>query len=298
MGLISSGDEFCARSDRALADIPGVFKLVDDILVHGENYAELLELIKMVFAQCEEYGITLSKDKYQFGPVVKFAGYVSQEGSKMIPDLVVAISNFPAPKDITNLRSLIGLVNRFNDQNPDLKHAMATWQLLLKKSNKFVWDEVHERALDKVKEIITNPAGPILRHFDSTLPIRLLTDASRSGIGLSLFTFIFSCITYVSEARPNKRYRFLSIHNPTHYSQTSSRTLTHNPMADGPHDTTHHRQTITPSTALARLTEATNRIKLLTRRSVSRDGLWDITGSALKTLRNQFNSRLCILRRL
>ena len=98
----------------------------------------------------------------------------------------LAIANFPAPKDITNLRSRIGLVNRFNDQNPDLKHAMATWQLLLKKSNKFVWDEVHERALDKVKEIITNPAGPILRHFDSTLPIRLLTDASRSGIGFCL----------------------------------------------------------------------------------------------------------------
>ena len=114
-------------------------------------------------------------------PVVKFAGYiVSQEGLKMNSDLVAAISNFPAPKD---LRSLIGLVNRFNDQNPDLKHTMAPWQLLLKKSNKFVWDEEHESALDKVKEIITNPAGSILRHFDSNLPIRRLTDASRSGIG-------------------------------------------------------------------------------------------------------------------
>ena len=81
----------------------------------------------------------------------------------MNPDLVAAISKFLAPKDITNLRSLIGLVNRFNDQNPDLKHAMIPWQLLLKKSNKFIWDEVHEQALNKVKEI--NPAGPILRHF-------------------------------------------------------------------------------------------------------------------------------------
>ena len=141
----------------------------------------------MVFARCEEYCITLSKVKYQFGPVVKFAGYiVSQEGSKMNPDLVVAISNFPAPKDITYLRSLIGLVNQINDQNPDLKHAMAPWQLLLKKSNKFIWDKVHERALDKVKEIITNPAGPILRHFESNLQIRLLTDASRSGICICL----------------------------------------------------------------------------------------------------------------
>ena len=160
---------------------------MDDILVHGETYGQLLERIKTVFARCEEWGITLSKEKYQFGPVVKFAGYiVSREGSKMNPDLFAAISKFLAPKDLTNLRSLIGLVNRFNDQNPDLKHAMAPWQLLLKKSNKFVWDEVHETALKKVKEIITNPAGPILRLFDPKLPIRLLTDASRSGIGFCL----------------------------------------------------------------------------------------------------------------
>ena len=94
---------------------------MDDILVHGETYGQLLERIKTVFARCEEWGITLSKEKYQFGPVVKFAGYiVSREGSKMNPDLFAAISKFPAPKDLTNLRSLIGLVNRFNDQNPDI----------------------------------------------------------------------------------------------------------------------------------------------------------------------------------
>jgi hypothetical protein len=112
--------------------------------------------------------------------------WIYAEGTRMNPDLVAAIAKFPAPKDITNLRSLIGLVNQFNDQNPDLKHAMVSWQGLLKKSNKYEWGDVHEAALTKVKEIITNPAGPILKHFNSRLPIRLLTDASRSGIGFCL----------------------------------------------------------------------------------------------------------------
>ena len=71
-----------------------------------------------------------------------------------------------------------------------------------------------------------------------------------------------------------------------------------NLLADGPQNNTSHRQPITPSTALARPTETTDRIKLLTRRSTSWDGLWDVTRSALRTLRNQFNSRLCILRSL
>ena len=187
MGLVSSGDEFCARTDRALAGIQGVYKLVDDILVHGETHVELLHRIKLVFEQCLEWGITLSKKKYQVGPVVQFAGYVvSEEGTTQDPKLVEAISKFPAPKDVTNLRSLIGLVNRFNDSNPDLKHAVASWQGLLKKSNVYLWGDVHEAALTTVKEIITNPAGPILRHFDSALPIQVLTDASRTGIGFCL----------------------------------------------------------------------------------------------------------------
>ena len=40
--------------------------------------------------------------------------------------------------------------------------------------------------MKKVKEILTNPNGPVLRHFDPTLPIKLLTDASRTGIGYIL----------------------------------------------------------------------------------------------------------------
>ena len=132
----------------------------------------MLQPIRRVFVRCLEWGITLSRKKYQVGPVVHFAGYVvSGVGTRQDPKLVAAIAKFPAPKDITNLRSLIGLVNQFNDANPDLKHAMTAWQGLLKKSNVYLWGVEHEKALAKVKEIITNPAGPVLKHFDPKLPI-------------------------------------------------------------------------------------------------------------------------------
>ena len=122
---MSSEDEFCARTDRALARVPGVHKLVDDILVYGKDHEELLDCIRMVFELCQEWRITLSKGIYQIGLKVTFAGYiVSEEGTRQDPKMVEAISEFPAPKDLTNLRSLIGLVNQFNDFNPDLKQAM------------------------------------------------------------------------------------------------------------------------------------------------------------------------------
>ena len=36
------------------------------------------------------------------------------------------------------------------------------------------------------KEIITNPTGSVLKHFDLKFPIRTLTDTSRTGLGFCL----------------------------------------------------------------------------------------------------------------
>ena len=63
-------------------------------------------------------------------------------------------------------------------------------------------------------------------------------------------------------------------------------------------NTPHHHQTITPSMALARITEAIDQVKFLTRRSAAKDALWDVTELLLRTLRNKFNSILWMLRAL
>ena len=38
MGLVSSGDEYNRRGDKALGDIPQTIKIVDDILAYDSNY--------------------------------------------------------------------------------------------------------------------------------------------------------------------------------------------------------------------------------------------------------------------
>ena len=76
MGLSASGDEFCLRTDRAIADLPGTRKLVDDILLFAPSHETLLERIIALFKRCQVNGITLSKSKFQYGEEVKFAGYV------------------------------------------------------------------------------------------------------------------------------------------------------------------------------------------------------------------------------
>ena len=116
MGLTSSGDELCTCTDKALAGVQGVHKLVDDILIYGENVVELMDRIEEVFERCQAWGITLSKEKYQFGGEVKFAGYIiNSEGTKPDPEKVAAIKDFPEPTNLTDLRSFMGLANQFAD---------------------------------------------------------------------------------------------------------------------------------------------------------------------------------------
>ena len=70
-------------------------KLVDDILVFGKTYEELLERIRQVFERCDEWGITLSKGKYQVGEEVIFTGFiVNKPGTRQDPKLVDAIDGF------------------------------------------------------------------------------------------------------------------------------------------------------------------------------------------------------------
>ena len=187
MGLVSSGDEFCLRTDKALADLPGVKKLVDDIIIFGDNIEEIVQRVRKVFQRCEEYGITLSKEKYQFGNRVEFAGYIlTDEGISPDPKKIAAIRDFAAPKNPTDLRSWFGLVEQFSDFVPDLKIIMSPLQGLMSTKNAFLWTEEHQKSMDKAKEILTNENGPVRRHFDPSLPVVLFTDASRKGFGFIL----------------------------------------------------------------------------------------------------------------
>ena len=125
MGLNSSRDEFCHRTNEALEGLVGIKKLVDDVLIFADNDEELLERIVELFKRCQNWGITLEESKFQYGSEVKFAGFIiNKNGSMPHPEKVASIREFPSPKDGTNLRSFMGLVNQFSTYAPDLNHAM------------------------------------------------------------------------------------------------------------------------------------------------------------------------------
>ena len=66
----------------------------------------LYEKIRTIAEKCQSLNIVLSKKKFVVETELPFAGLiVSAQGMKPDPVRLVALSEFPTPKDITGVRS-------------------------------------------------------------------------------------------------------------------------------------------------------------------------------------------------
>jgi len=184
--MANSSDGFCARTDAILGTIPGFAKIVDDGLLQANTKAELLANFRLVLQRCSKHNLNLSIDKLKFGQEIGFAGYIiGAEGVKPEPKKVSAISNFPRPKDLTELRGFLGLANQLGHFIPDLAHASEILRQLLKKNVAYLWLDDHQKAFDKMKEILVSSL--IVKPYDPLKETHLLTDASRlKGLGYAL----------------------------------------------------------------------------------------------------------------
>ena len=186
MGLSCSSDEFCRRSDQVIEGIPGVRKLVDDVLVQAPDMKTLEDRINILINRCREHNFTLSRRKLEIGDTVEFAGQiVSKEGVSPDPKYLQGIRDFPAPRSPTELRSFLGMINQIATYHPGLAAHTSVLQALLKKDTAYLWLEEHQTAFDQLRHNVIQRLG--LNHFDSTWHTQLVTDASRlHGVGFAL----------------------------------------------------------------------------------------------------------------
>ena len=73
-----------------------MYKLINDLLMGGRNYAELVERLGMLLKRYREAGMTLAINKVKVGKKVSFAGYIIN-GTRVYadPKKVEVITNFP-----------------------------------------------------------------------------------------------------------------------------------------------------------------------------------------------------------
>lgn len=107
---ISSAPEFFQRCvERILQGLEEVFCMMDDVLVFGSNESELWSRLRVVLDRIEASGITLMREKCEFGLAsVKFLGHVmSAEGVELDPEKVKAIRGMAPPTSQKEARRLI-----------------------------------------------------------------------------------------------------------------------------------------------------------------------------------------------
>ena len=123
---------------------------------------ELIIKFQAFLERCRYHNIKLSKRKLQVGATILFAGMMIGGGDgsyKLAPLKAKAITELDHPTTVTEVRSLLGLLNSFKNFIPNMTQLFPKSRPLLQKDTEFLWTEQCEEEFRKIKEIISGPLG-------------------------------------------------------------------------------------------------------------------------------------------
>ena len=185
-GVSSAPAIFQRTMEGILKGIPYVHAYIDDILVTGTSESEHLQILEQVLTRLEEVGMRLKESKCQFLlPSVEYLGYrISENGIQPTEEKLRAIRDAPIPRDLSQLKSFLGLLNYYSKFLPHLSSTLAPLYKLLSKGQVWHWGREQEEAFCIAKSQLTSET--LLVHFDPTLQLALSCDASPYGLGAVL----------------------------------------------------------------------------------------------------------------
>ena len=109
---------------------------------------------------------------------------ITEAGVATSKDKTQAIENWPVPRNVTEVRSFLGLCSYYRRFVPSFASLADPLHKLTKKGNSFKWTEDCQRSFDSLRRALTSP--PILANPDFSKPFILDCDASDQSIGAVL----------------------------------------------------------------------------------------------------------------
>ena len=106
---------------------------------------------------------------------------VSESGLKPNAEKVRAITEMPSPQSKEELQRFLGKVNYFSQFIPKQSEIAAPLRQLLKKEAAWTWSHEHAQSVERLKGVLS--CQPLLKFVDSTKPVKLQVDASKSSLG-------------------------------------------------------------------------------------------------------------------
>lgn len=131
-------------------------------------------------------GLRLKREKCAFMQrEADFLGHrVDSTGLRPLLNKVEALQKAPAPRNVTELKAYLGLLNYYHRFLPNLSTLLAPLHNLLRKSVKWHWSSEQREAFEKSKQLIQSPE--VLVHYDTQKDLILACDASPYGVGAVL----------------------------------------------------------------------------------------------------------------
>nr|QHA33695.1 polyprotein [Chibugado virus] len=192
-GLKNGPAIFQRAIDDVLRDYIGkiCYVYIDDVIIFGKTLEEALHNLDLVLKALNKANLKIQLDKSEFlHHEIEFLGYViSREGINPNFKKVEAVTNYPQPKTIKELRSFLGMTGYYRRFVRDFAKIAKPLTNLLRgetvTSNKKInLDDKENRCFEKLKQVLAS--SDVLIYPDFSKPFVLTTDASDFAIGAVL----------------------------------------------------------------------------------------------------------------
>lgn len=149
-----------------------------DVNTHMNNLTKVFTLMKqnMMFAKESKCVFVTNKEEY-------LGYFISANGVEIEPKMIAAISNWPVPSTLKDLRSFLRFSCYYKKFIRNYVSISKDLTNLLKKGA-FKWTEQANVAFETLKLALTT--APVLAVPNFSLPFVLEIDASKFGIGVVL----------------------------------------------------------------------------------------------------------------
>ena len=132
----------------------GVLVFMDDILIYSKSLDDHISLLQKVFAILEKHQFLIKRSKCSFARnTVEYLGYViSEAGVATDSSKIQAVSLWPTPKTVKQLRGFLGLTGYYRKF---IKHyGLLSKPLtdLLRKNVRFQWSLAANIAFEQLKK--------------------------------------------------------------------------------------------------------------------------------------------------
>ena len=169
---------------------------LDDIIVFSKTPEEHLHRFKPVNSKLRAAHLKLKPTKCDlFIQQINYLGHViSKEEVSIDPDKIKAVTEWPQPTTVTEVRSFLGFVSYYRKFIPNFSKVAKSPNKLLqtlkgtssqKERFKVCWGPEQQEAFESLQKLSTESL--ILAYADFKAPFVLHTDASKDGLGAVLY---------------------------------------------------------------------------------------------------------------